>query len=96
MYQIHFKLKLLDTDYCSVSMITPDTMSIVVREVRLEVYLNGTFYSSDSYFALDHRDVQLEITDAIYNLLGCSASQDVDVKLKVVTNDQVSSPAAGG
>ncbi len=67
-------------------------MSIVAREVRLEVYLNGAFYSGDSYFALDHKDVQLEfeITDAIYDLLGCSASQDVDVKLKVVTDDQVS------
>lgn len=73
-------------------MITPDKMSIVAREVRLEVYLHGTFYSGDSFFALDHKYVQLEIeiTDAIYDLLGCSASQDVDVKLKAVTNDQVS------
>ncbi|XP_058618565.1 uncharacterized protein LOC131531654 [Onychostoma macrolepis] len=73
-------------------MITPDTMSIEAREVRLEVYLNGAFYSDDSYFALDDKDVQLEfeITDAIYDLLGCSASQDVDVKLKVVTDDRVS------
>ncbi|XP_026054872.1 uncharacterized protein LOC113040891 [Carassius auratus] len=73
-------------------MITPDTVSIVAREVRLEVYLNGVFYTGDSCFALDGKDVQLEleITDAIYDLLGFSGNQEIDVKLQVMTDDHIS------
>uniref|UniRef100_A0A9J8D4E6 Protein-serine/threonine phosphatase n=1 Tax=Cyprinus carpio carpio TaxID=630221 RepID=A0A9J8D4E6_CYPCA len=67
-------------------------MSTEARLVRLEVYLNGDFYSEDSYFALDDKDVQLEleITDAVYDLLGCSSNQEIDVKLKVITDDHIS------
>lgn len=67
-------------------------MSTEARLVRLEVYLNGDFYSEDSYFALDDKDVQLEfeITDAVYDLLGCSGNQEIDVKLKVITDDHIS------
>lgn len=57
----------------------------------LEVYVNGVLYSACGCFAVDDKDVQLEfeIADAIYDLTR-SACQDVDVKLQVVTNDQVS------
>ncbi|XP_016317056.1 uncharacterized protein LOC107669373 [Sinocyclocheilus anshuiensis] len=67
-------------------------MSTEVREVLLEVYLNGAFYSGESYWASDDKDVQLEfeISDAIYDLLGCSSSQEIDVQLEVVTDDHVS------
>ncbi len=67
-------------------------MSTEAREVLLEVYINGTLNSAYGCFSLDDKDVQLEfeITDAIYDLIDRSASQDVDVKLQVVTNDQVS------
>ncbi|KAL0177348.1 hypothetical protein M9458_026242, partial [Cirrhinus mrigala] len=66
-------------------------MSTEVREVRMEVYLNGAFYSANSYFALDDEDVQLEFktTNAIYNLMASRASQEIDVKLQVVTDDHV-------
>ncbi len=68
-------------------MRTPDTMS---TEVLLEVYINGVLYSTYGCFALYDKDVQLEfeIADAIYDLI--DACHDVDVKLQVVTNDQVS------
>ncbi|XP_059396833.1 serine/threonine/tyrosine-interacting-like protein 2 [Carassius carassius] len=67
-------------------------MSTEVREVLLEVYLNGAFYCRESYWASDDKDVQLEfeITDAIYDLLGCSASQEIDVQLEFETDDHVS------
>ncbi|XP_016376949.1 uncharacterized protein LOC107715355 [Sinocyclocheilus rhinocerous] len=85
---------LLNTDYLSVSISigTPDTMSTEVREVLQEVYLNGAFYSGESYWASDDKDVQLEfeISDAIYDLLGSSASQEIDVQLEVVMDDHVS------
>ncbi|KTF73944.1 hypothetical protein cypCar_00047011, partial [Cyprinus carpio] len=50
------------------------------------------FYCGESYWASDDKDVQLEleITDAIYNLLGSSASQEIDVQLEVVTDNHVS------
>ncbi|RXN30025.1 hypothetical protein ROHU_018079 [Labeo rohita] len=62
------------------------------REVRLEVYVNGAFYSADSYWASDEKDVQLEfeITDAIYDFIGCDASREIDVQLEVETDDHVS------
>ncbi|RXN39602.1 hypothetical protein ROHU_000041 [Labeo rohita] len=62
------------------------------REVRLEVYVNGAFYSADSYWASDDKDVQLEfeITDAIYDFIGCDASREIDVQLEVETDDHVS------
>ncbi|XP_026092326.1 uncharacterized protein LOC113065309 [Carassius auratus] len=68
------------------------TMSTEVREVLLEVYLNGAFYCRESYWASDDKDVQLEfeITNAIYDLLGCSASQEIDVQLEFETDDHVS------
>ncbi|KAL0194260.1 hypothetical protein M9458_012556, partial [Cirrhinus mrigala] len=67
-------------------------MSTEAREVRLEVYVNGAFYSADSYWASDDKDVQLEfeITDAIYDFIGCDASGEIDVQLEVVTDDHVS------
>ncbi|RXN25615.1 hypothetical protein ROHU_021395 [Labeo rohita] len=67
-------------------------MSTEAREVRLEVYVNGAFYSADSYWASDDKDVQMEfeITDAIYDFIGCDASQEIDVQLEVETNDHVS------
>ncbi|KAK2900349.1 hypothetical protein Q8A67_008464 [Cirrhinus molitorella] len=67
-------------------------MSTEVREVCLEVYVDGVFYSGHSYWALNDKDVQLEfeITNAIYDLIGCSASQEVDVKLLVQTDDRIS------
>ncbi|XP_052396117.1 uncharacterized protein LOC127944274 isoform X1 [Carassius gibelio] len=67
-------------------------MSTEVREVLLEVYLNGAFYCRESYWASDDKDVQLEfeITNAIYDLLGCSASQEIDVQLEFETDDHVS------
>ncbi|XP_043088390.1 uncharacterized protein LOC122334486 [Puntigrus tetrazona] len=67
-------------------------MSSEAREVLLEVYINGVLYSADSYSAFDDKDVQLEleITDAVYEPVGCSSSQEVEVRLQVLTNDQVS------
>ncbi|KAL0149968.1 hypothetical protein M9458_054627, partial [Cirrhinus mrigala] len=67
-------------------------MSTEEREVRLEVYLNGTFYSADSYWASVDKEERLEfeITDAIYDLIGCSTSQEIDVQRGVVTDDHVS------
>ncbi|RXN08431.1 hypothetical protein ROHU_031853 [Labeo rohita] len=58
----------------------------------MEVYLNRTFYLTDSYWASDDKEVWLEfeITDAISDLIGCSASQEIDVQLEVVMDDQVS------
>ncbi|RXN11275.1 acidic mammalian chitinase-like protein [Labeo rohita] len=61
-----------------------------LREVRLEVYVNGALHSVERYWASDDQNVQLEfeMTDAIYDL--CKASKKVDVRLKVITDSRVS------
>ncbi|KAL0201916.1 hypothetical protein M9458_005103, partial [Cirrhinus mrigala] len=73
-------------------MASTGEMSTEAREVRLEVYVNGAFYSADSYWASDDKGVQLEfeITDAIYDFIGCDPSREIDVQLEVVTDDHVS------
>ncbi|KAL0158498.1 hypothetical protein M9458_046574, partial [Cirrhinus mrigala] len=61
-----------------------------LREVRLEVYVNGALHSVERYWASDDQQVQLEfeMTDAIYDLR--KASKKVDVKLKVISESRVS------
>ncbi|RXN32351.1 sterile alpha motif domain-containing 3-like isoform X2 [Labeo rohita] len=79
-------------DRTKVPMAVKEEMPKEGREVRLEVYVNGAFYSADSYWASDEKDVQLEfeITDAIYDFIGCDASREIDVQLEVETDDHVS------
>ena len=60
-------------------------MSTNLRELCLEVYVNGEFYSSDSHWVSVEEDVEVEftITDAIYDHFGSSAviSAELEVDL---------------
>ncbi|XP_016354161.1 uncharacterized protein LOC107697821 [Sinocyclocheilus anshuiensis] len=65
-------------------------MSSELGEVLVEVYVNGAFYCTDSYWASDEQDVESEITRAIYDHFDCYKPEDIDVQLEVVMNDAVS------
>ncbi|KAK9961810.1 hypothetical protein ABG768_007210 [Culter alburnus] len=59
------------------------------REVCMEIYFNGEFYCSDSCWVPDGEDVELEfqLTDAIYNLIGTDPSAQIHLELQAETDD---------
>ncbi|KAL1250367.1 hypothetical protein QQF64_021372 [Cirrhinus molitorella] len=66
-------------------------MSSELRQVFVEVYVNGVFYCTESYWASDEQDVESEITSAIYDHFDSYKSKNIDVQLYDVPNDEVSS-----
>ncbi|XP_051718507.1 zinc finger protein jing homolog [Ctenopharyngodon idella] len=67
-------------------------MATNYREVCLEIYLNGEFYSGDSCWVPDGEDVELEfqITDAIYDLIGTDPSAQIHLELQAEADDPIS------
>ncbi|KAK2885299.1 hypothetical protein Q8A67_016136 [Cirrhinus molitorella] len=66
-------------------------MSSELRQVFVEVYVNGVFYCTESYWASDEQDVESEITSAIYDHFDSYKPKNIDVQLYDVPNDEVSS-----
>ncbi|XP_026054860.1 uncharacterized protein LOC113040876 [Carassius auratus] len=67
---------------------TPDTMSSELREVLVEVYVNGVFYCTDSFWASDDKDVDSEITSAIYDHFSCYKRENIHVQLEEVSCEE--------
>ncbi|KAK9954637.1 hypothetical protein ABG768_016688 [Culter alburnus] len=67
-------------------------MATNFREVRMEIYLNGEFYCGDSCWVPDEEGVELEfqITDAIYDLIGTDQSAQIHLELQAETDDDIS------
>ncbi|KAK9954634.1 hypothetical protein ABG768_016685 [Culter alburnus] len=67
-------------------------MATNFREVRMEIYLNGEFYCSDSCRVPDEEGVKLEfqITGAIYDLIGTDQSAQIHLELQAKTDDDIS------
>uniref|UniRef100_A0A9J8BKY0 Dual specificity phosphatase 29 n=1 Tax=Cyprinus carpio carpio TaxID=630221 RepID=A0A9J8BKY0_CYPCA len=63
-------------------------MSSELREVLVEVYVNGVFYCTDSFWASDDHDVESEITSAIYDNFNCYKPEDKDVQLEEVSCEE--------
>lgn len=65
-------------------------MSTHLREVCLEIYVDGVFYSGDSCWVPEEEDAQVEfrITDAIYDLFGSSAV--INAQLEVDSHEGMS------
>ncbi|KAK9961781.1 hypothetical protein ABG768_007181 [Culter alburnus] len=55
----------------------------------MEIYFNGEFYCSDSCWVPDGEDVELEfqLTDAIYDLIGTDPSAQIHLELQAETDD---------
>ncbi|KAL0157758.1 hypothetical protein M9458_045834, partial [Cirrhinus mrigala] len=66
-------------------------MSSELRQVLVEVYVNGVFYCTESYWASDEQDVESEITTAICDHFNSYKPENIDVQLNDVMNDKVSS-----
>ncbi|XP_073681593.1 uncharacterized protein [Garra rufa] len=66
-------------------------MSSELRQVFVEVYVNGVFYCTDSYWASDEQDVESDITGAIYDYYDSYEPENIRVQLQEVTNDEDSS-----
>ncbi|ROL52106.1 Dual specificity phosphatase DUPD1 [Anabarilius grahami] len=67
-------------------------MSTNFREVCMEIYLSGEFYCGDSCWVPDEEGVELEfqITDAIYDLIGTDQSAQIHLELQAETGDDIS------
>ncbi|XP_048016547.1 flocculation protein FLO11-like [Megalobrama amblycephala] len=59
------------------------------REVCMEIYFNGEFYCGDSCWVPDGEEVELEfqLTDAIYDLIGTDPSAQIHLELQAETDD---------
>lgn len=66
-------------------------MSSELRQVFVEVHVNGVFYCTESYWVSDEQDVESEITSAIYDHFDSYKPENIDVQLNNVMNDKVSS-----
>lgn len=59
-------------------------MSSEPREVLVDVYVNGVFYCTDSFWASDDQDVESESTSAIYDHFNCYKPKNIHVQLEEV------------
>ncbi|XP_059384631.1 uncharacterized protein LOC132118687 [Carassius carassius] len=63
-------------------------MSSELREVLVEVYVNGVFYCTDSFWASDDKNVESEITSAIYDNFSCYKPENIHVQLEEVSCEE--------
>lgn len=68
-------------------------MATNLREVCWEIYVNGEYYCSDSRWVPDEDvDVEFEITNAVYDLIGIDpANSQIHVEVQAVTDDDAMS-----
>ncbi|KAK2874225.1 hypothetical protein Q8A67_021378 [Cirrhinus molitorella] len=63
-------------------------MSSELTQVFVEVYVNGVFYCTDSFWASDEQDVESDITGAIYNYFDSYKPENIHVQLQEVSSDE--------
>ncbi|KAL1265789.1 hypothetical protein QQF64_003816 [Cirrhinus molitorella] len=63
-------------------------MSSELTQVFVEVYVNGVFYCTDSFWASDEQDMESDITGAIYNYFDSYKPENIHVQLQEVSSDE--------